>query len=285
MLALTISDYLYPAWQLPMIALLIAVWLIGGSLLLRRSLRPIDHRVKLGKCLLWIFLAGCIAALAGGVLALAVYKIAQAGSGTITVSLGTYITSGAVGFVAAIVAVFLFIYAMLNLPFKQSLAISWKPVSLMMATALVVAIGCIVPAYWLRLGDGAKTLCLRDHLSPIYQVLVTYDSKHTTPIASLKELEDSNAITPDILRCPGKPQREIGYFYFPRRTEAHFQNIPSNKILMCDFKGNHRGGRNVLMTDGMAQWYEEGAFGDMLNKPENKAFAEALKEAEQKAGY
>ena len=49
---------------------------------------------------------------------------------------------------------------------------------------------------------------------------------------------------------------------------------------ICDLKDNHKGYRNVLYANLRAETLSEEEFQGLLNKPENKAFAEALRKAE-----
>ena len=126
-----------------------------------------------------------------------------------------------------------------------------------------------------------------------------YNDKHRYP-ADLAELVSEGFIPKSSLRCPGpgasddarhslalKDGREItsNYFYLPPAAGADPMTI-----IMCDYRGNHKDGRNVLYAETVlqsldtylarARFLEEEVFRSQLALPKNAAFAKALREVE-----
>ena len=87
-------------------------------------------------------------------------------------------------------------------------------------------------------------------------------------------------MSPDGLRCPSVRDsgRASDYFYAPPGKDTG-----GRAIIACDFKGNHRHrrGRHVLYRHSHVTWMGPKDFAAELAKPQNAAFARALREAEE----
>ena len=96
----------------------------------------------------------------------------------------------------------------------------------------------------------------------------------------LKTLVNHGSVSPMLLTCPGARRRLQAphYFYFPP-TEA----VPGSTFILCDLKGNHiQGQRNVLTYGASVELYRtEAEFESALARPENAAFAAALKKVDR----
>jgi len=95
--------------------------------------------------------------------------------------------------------------------------------------------------------------------------------------ATLGEVTAMGALPGIYLSCPGAGNSGRGsdFFYHPPADDA-----PPDAIIVCDFRGNHPGGRNVLYRSGEVRWRGEPAFQAELAKPYNAEFAKALRAAE-----
>ena len=80
------------------------------------------------------------------------------------------------------------------------------------------------------------------------------------------------------LKCPSaKGKRRCDYFFLFPKDEPDV----GSTIVGCDFRGNHRDGRNVLTYMGSVKWIKgEAAFQAELALPHNAEFARALRAAE-----
>ncbi len=95
----------------------------------------------------------------------------------------------------------------------------------------------------------------------------------------------------ELLKCPERPDLSIGYFYMPvepldfdLRTWASAES-DKTAIRACDYRASHEGrGRAVMFVSFNARprWVPEPEFQELLNRPENKTFKEALEKAEGK---
>jgi hypothetical protein len=89
-------------------------------------------------------------------------------------------------------------------------------------------------------------------------------------------------LSPNALRCPFLPDREVGYFYYGPATGPEAEGSPE-QLQACELSHPEQGGRIVMFTDrGEPKWIAEGEFRRLLKLDLNKSFAEALEEAEQK---
>ena len=99
------------------------------------------------------------------------------------------------------------------------------------------------------------------------------------PPQNLDALIEMGAIQRPHLECPsakdGTPWPH--YFYLAPSADA-----PGSTFVLCDLKGNHpRDGRNVLtLGSSVRKFRTEAQFQAALTRPENTAFAAALRKAE-----
>ncbi|MHC4561784.1 MAG: hypothetical protein ACYS8X_03315 [Planctomycetota bacterium] len=88
----------------------------------------------------------------------------------------------------------------------------------------------------------------------------------------------------DAAKCPGSPQpdRETDYFAFPRSLYA---DLSSAVLISCCYSDCHDGPyRYIARLDGSVSLVTPEQFAAELARPENAAFAAALRTAEEKAG-
>ena len=125
---------------------------------------------------------------------------------------------------------------------------------------------------------GKKSTC-ETELHSIGQVVQVYTSRHEgVPPPDLHTLIQAKLVPRYGLRCASvrHSDRASDYFYMPPGKDA-----VGETIIGCDFKGNHRDGRNVLWDHAGVTWMCRKEFAAEMAKPRNAAFAKALREAEK----
>jgi hypothetical protein len=134
-----------------------------------------------------------------------------------------------------------------------------------------------VPAYFIHRTEAKKKYC-EDQLRELAIALETHQRRTGNPAASPKTVVDEGLIGEAYLSCPAAAGKKPAYFHRPGRIiEA---KEPTRQVLTCDLGGNHKGGRNVMFANRQCFWYTEREFQDLLNRPENQKFAEALRAAQ-----
>jgi len=146
-------------------------------------------------------------------------------------------------------------------------------------TLSVAILGSVYLAVWALLpmvGPSRAThiaLC-KNNLSGIEKAVTDYVVAMETPPENIQTLIDHDMIG-DGIACP-EAIRGRGYFtYF-----AALENPYGDAMIACDLKGNHGDVRNVLRYIGEVVTMDEEAFQAELAKPENAAFAAALRKVE-----
>lgn len=94
--------------------------------------------------------------------------------------------------------------------------------------------------------------------------------------ADLGALVQAGRVTPRDVKCPSATSGRIhDYFYLPAGPDD-----PGQRMVACDYRGNHLEGRNVLLKSGVVTWMSEAEFQAALGSPINADFAQALRAAE-----
>jgi hypothetical protein len=268
-----IRDYMY-FWQLPLFGLFLIGWLWGGGYLLMRSLRKHEQyrRIKLSQCVLNCFLGGIAGGITGAVFFRLFFTI-----GNVTET-NLLIPSAVIALIFMAFASLLVIYAMLSLSLRDAVAAGALPVGAILILLIAVCTAAGIPAYFLRISKLERQNC-RNNLALIAEGLRTHQRAFAKPASSLDVLVERNLIATTSIPCPaGAPDKHKSYFYHPASLVA--RDVSSEKILICDLKGNHPGGRNVVFVNGQELWYDEDGFRVLLNKEVNKDFSAGLPAAE-----
>ncbi len=267
-----IGDFLF-VWHLPMFLVLAVGWLVGGAWLLLRSLRKSKYqrRIRLPRCILIFLLAGLGGGASGLVFFYLVNNIGEA-IGTNLKYLGVIVAT-----VMFLGVAYLVIYAMLELSMKAALRVAAIPLVAQFVLMGVIGTAGGVPAFYMRYAKLRRNTC-ELHLNYILSALDEYQQRHEErPAPNLKVLSEKNFMEAKRLECPGAPEREVGFFYYSSRLVGPDE---PGQLLVCDFRGNHSGGRNVIMTNGVILWNTGRQFQSLLEEEENKEFAVALRAAE-----
>lgn len=152
----------------------------------------------------------------------------------------------------------------------------------------LVLVTILVPVVMVAMDKSQRTVC-QSNVRVIGKSISMYDQDHGKYPPDLGELVSEGLITEGTFRCPGAsegtarslPLKDGGeitsnYFYLPPPADAN-----PKTIILCDYEENHMDGRTVLYFDGTVQFLKEEVFNRQLDLPQNAAFAEALREADQ----
>jgi len=117
------------------------------------------------------------------------------------------------------------------------------------------------------------------NLNQIGKASEMYQANYDVPAPTLQHLVDEGLVGAKSLKYPGAGTgRDSDYLYEPPPPEVDL-SVPI--LVACELKGDYTDdGRNVLYNASAVKWLSSDAFAAELAKPENAAFAAALKAAE-----
>ena len=266
----------YPAWQLPLFAVFLFGWLLGGGYLLHRSLRRALPRrgATLGRCVLASLLAGAAVLIAAGGVFLLFRTIGE------RAEVDLKRVGAALAIVAGIPMWFLVLHAMFPLPMARILGLGWPAVGGVLVLGLAVGAGAILPARTLVLRERRKAESVI-RLQMIHDLIyVNFERPEAEAPESLQKLVERRILSPSELRSPCNPGREIGYFYTPSRSLPRSER--TYQLRACEFSHYHSdAGRVVLFRNGECDWVPASEFERLLGLEENKQFAAAFREADK----
>lgn len=131
-------------------------------------------------------------------------------------------------------------------------------------------------------GSRASRQQCRSNLAAIGSAITQYEMDHSAYPPDFPTLNKAGYIGGTAtLQCPAHSQpgsTQWDYFYAPPAA-----NAPSQTLMVCDLRRNHKdeGGRNVYRADDYySEWLSEKEFQTELARPENAAFAKALRAIE-----
>jgi hypothetical protein len=277
-------------WWYPLVLLALpAAFFLGGQVLhksLAKHVAEGAHRkFTVGRCCVAVFLAVASAGMCGGAV---YYMMSAIGSDN---ALAWWIPI-IVGAVAAIPAFVLTIVAMFNMPFGQLLPGTVKALGVVVVISGICGTAIGVPANFERVGHIQRNDSA-DHLHKIFGYLQEASTRFTKAmppdLASLKKIDKFDA---QLLKCPRRPDLEVGFFYYSPGSEAMLKANPltargsltsegGEGIIACEFKGSATGVRVFLMRNGNVQWLPEDEFQETLNKKINEDFRKELAKADK----
>ncbi len=269
------AAFYFEAWHAYLAGGLLLAWVLLGGWLLRRSVRDHVPRRKAGlaRCLRVSLLSGLAGLVAGMAIYFLVEALAKAG-GTDGKWYG--MPFGAAAFLGGS---YVLLYASFTL---QSGAVlrhwlrGFGPPALLLAAS--------APAWGYSYVQGQRRLDRHHslyHLGCVFDGLIQYRRSLRRYPDRLQRLVQDRVIAPEHLHCRRPTGRDVDYFY---RAPAP---VPPERrgqcLLACDFLANHDGrGRAVLFADGETKWFEPGELDGVFKLPENRGFAEALRQAERR---
>ena len=267
------------------VALLVVlpIWIFGGGALLWVGGRFI---AKAPKATYWRSVATNVLAVVCG----DVVFIALLAAGWLLGRTGA-VLGGIVGLAAGLIVVWVIIKAMFQTSFGRAI-LAWLPTlaPAVLAAPFAIAAAWVTPPVSRAQGVAKQSLC-RNNLRTIGMSLLMYSKDYNGQLpADLKPVAPywggtwGDQHTEKLLHCPASDgQRQCDYFVLlgPQPERLFDIDSPSECILACEFRDNHGGkGRNVIFVDCHAAWMSEKEFQAELAKPQNAAFAEALRAAE-----
>ncbi len=265
---------LFQIWQLPVILLVIAGWVIGGGYLFQKTFSKLPNykRMKLGKAIQISLLSGGVGWLTAGMVFGVFYKALEMPKTGVIVAIPFFL-----------IMAYLVVFSMFKESVGETLRASLLPLVSILLLAGIAGAACGIPSIMIRRAYVKEIKLQRittQNLDYIYQFLRNRPSKLPKSMEEILELE---GVDPEWLKSPANPSRKIGFFYFqPERLGR--ADAKSQKLLACDFADNFADypeqGRAVLYTHGEPVFLPAASFESLLTKPENKEFAEALKKAE-----
>ena len=272
------SDYFH-RWQIPLVLILLFGWIVGGGYLFQRGFAPhVKNRRQdqLARGMLVSFLSGSI----GLIIAWVFYK---AGSLLVTERLGipVSLTGTAMAAIGFLGISYLVVYAMHKLTVKQTLRLWILPIGGTCILGLAVLSACAIPAYYIRRDDIKRRVAIRgglDNLIRIHRAIFARSASQ--PPKTLEEMVDGKLLLKKDLKNPADPSHEIGFFYMPRRLRSS-RDEGVEELMVVSYPAPDVG-RLVLYTYGEANYLGEESFRSLLERPENKKFAEALQKAIEK---
>jgi len=267
----------YPLWQLPLMALFLVGWLLGGGYLIQRLFKPHSTRrtSAYGRCVRVSFLSGGAAWLAAGAVYFLIITIAKLYD-------TTYNYLGLIpAILIAMVMFYLVLHASFNLPTSVVVTRSGIVVGAILLLGLAVAAGVFLPAQALLLGQVRRNRSVTK-VFRIKEAVLEYEKACAKVPSTLGALVDSNMLEPRDLRCPSVPDRKIGYFYLPTPSVGRDEQKDPEKLRLCEFTSEEtKAGRIVLFANGEVRRTVPADFERVLGLEYNRLFAEKFRQADK----
>ena len=268
---------LFQIWQLPLVLVFIVAWLWGGGVLFRRSLSRLGEGkgVTLGKGVLVSFLAGLAGCIAAGAVFVVCRKALDASLISLLIAAPLFP-----------IMAYLVVFAMFNHSPGQTLRAALLPLVAIILAAGVIGAACGIPAVHTRRAYRQEQRHIQTTQLRMDRLFQAMSLKPEKPPKTLQDLLEIPGVKPAWLKSPANDKREVGFFYLqPNHLSSPDDKTGRYKILACDFIDNFasypKPGRTVLYATGQAEFLPPSSFNSLLAKPENKAFAKALKQAEE----
>jgi len=264
-------------WQLPLVALFLAGWILGGGWLLHRATQRSPsakvRRISVVRCYQLSFLSGVFGM---GSSAITLYIFAALSRAT---HLPLMAVGAAVATAMGILLALLVFHASLSVGIHQSMAMAIRPLAAVIATALLLGACAYFPArriFWADL-RYYKTF---ENLKEISRALKAYDRQYHAWPNDLQQLIDTRLITANLLVAPINPHLPVGYFYKPPGRKDS-SPLPSQLVAVSLISPKRPGGRALLLADGELKLLRHQSANLFLDDETNADFTDALLKAEQ----
>lgn len=275
------GDYL-KVWQLPLMAVVMMVWLVGGGYLFQKILRKRTElrKYRLGQGVLVSLLSGA----GGGMAAIALYFIGKTIIPVEPNPLKAPICWFGVGLGVPgyFLVAYLVVFSMHKLSAGETLKASILPiVGPVVFGALVMGVSFYFSAKSVQADRKhlIKEGETRNAMKMIHNALERKMLQTGLPAESLEQLVKDGYLEPEVIQSPANPKGR-GFFYNGDRPTT---DKDSKTILLCDYAENFGDkGRVVLYTSGSMDFLSPVSFESRLKQTENQRFAKALEEAEKK---
>ena len=263
-------------WQLPIAALFVAGWILGGGWLLRTAARKSSsakvRRITLVRCCQLSFLSGTFGMGAAAVV-LATFMGLSKLTGLPLMRVGLVL-----GAVVGVLVAWLVFFAALPVTARESLALAAKPMAAVGALAVLLGAGAYFPA----LRDVGKNYHYHKTVSNLVEIcraLDAYYGDYGIMPDRLEQLVENELISADSLVSRINPHLPVGYFYVsPGRKKA---NPPPMQLVVVSLASKrYPDGRAALFIDGTLKWYRGHDADPFLAEDVNASFAAALRRVE-----
>jgi len=187
---------------------------------------------------------------------------------------------GCLGFIPLLALVGIVLGAIVLIAKKpgKGMAVTGLILGVVLGSASVTAGVLLARRAW-RLGDRARCT---SNLRQIAFATAAYSSDNDTYFPPDRKRLEPYLGDSELWKCPSaKSGRDCDYVYL-FRPDTRYTQIwdPSEAILACDRKGNHREGRNVVFHDMHAEYLTEEHFQARLSRRDNAEFAKHLRKLE-----
>lgn len=271
-----IGDYL-AIWQLPLMAILLFGWLLGGGYLFQRTLSKAtqNKRFSFAKGVQVSLLAGLAGVITAGLLYLVGSVLIHGGTPELPISIPGVILAllGLLGMSLLVV------WAMFPLELPQIARACVLPVGAIFALFVVILVGAGIPTYYTRQSNIQRIELQHttiERFQKIYNALLKKGREQ--PPETLQRLVELQLIEPEDIQSPASTK---GFFYHPPEV-INTQNQEERKVILCDFRSTFPGkGRTVLYENGLIEFLPEPSFQNLMLDPVNEDFDAALRKAEQ----
>ena len=265
-------------WHVPIGVLMAVIWLALGCSLLLKALSKSQYpkRIDMGRCFVIMLVTG----VAVTAIDAAVFKLLVRIREVFELSSASSAVTGAIILpILTVLVAWLVIYAMIEYSMGKAFKVAIVPLLVITVLEGALTAGAAVPAVYLNRAKIGQKNCWRNFFY-LENSMRRYFLRTGVPAEKLEDLIETNLLTPSRLVCPSNPSSKSGYFYLPADIQPG--ESVTKKLILCDFSDNHRGGRNGMFVNGMFSWKSNKDFSDLLELPENKDFAKALRNAEIK---
>jgi len=263
-------------WQLPLVALFIAGWILGGAWLLRRAARKSPSaKVRRTTFVRWCqlsFLSGAFG-MGGAVVVLCIFIALSKITALPLMRVGAVVAA-----VLGVLLAWLVFFASLPVTGRQSLALAAKPMGAVVVLAALLGTLAYFPALS-HIRENYHYYRTVLNLIDIRRALNAYHRECGVMPDRLQQLVDARLAEPDVLASGVNPHLPVGYFYVsPGRKKA--DPTPIQIVAVSFLSEQHPNCRAVLFVDGDLKWFQA-VEGDLfLAKEVNADFAAALRQAE-----
>lgn len=130
----------------------------------------------------------------------------------------------------------------------------------------------------IRAGRVQRLFAIRNSMT---MYLEAHGDRFPDSLATLREWDPDLIDWEEVLDCPATQEPErVAYIYAPPAPDVEW----GKAVMIFDRKSNHSEDRIALFADGHVEFLSESEFQAVLALPENQAFADALRRAEQASG-
>jgi hypothetical protein len=235
-----------------------------------------QRRVSYGRAAAAMLLAAIAGAFAAGALFALFHNIARTVEPT---PAWPYLVGGVLAVIALVGVAYLVLLTMFPLSPGRVLRAAAPTFAMILVLAVIIGTPTALMARANYLTELHQAFTVRRNLPRIDEALRAYEVRYNVPAPTLSALVEAELIQPGYLRSPADEDREIGYFYMPKRSAL--ADLDTREIRVCDYRTTFEGqGRGVLFVNGATRWAPPAEFQRLLQLEVNQDFARRLRAEE-----